>query len=188
MQKNLSGSESILQSRQVLEILTVANDFTGFIEKASDYTRDQILVYLQRVLPVIYLKASLLPEIHVSDEDAIEHYVTEETWETVFTTIREKLGKEDIYYFIDLHEKTHHDAVRASIAEGITDIYQDLKDFLLLIQNPQLVFQENAVRECRYLFETRYGYKIVNCHSAIHCLLFREENSGVADSEYFDIL
>jgi len=188
MQKESTSKEAILQSRQVLEMLTVANDFTLFIEKAEDYTRDQILIYLQRVLPVIYLKASLLPEIQVTDDDAIEHYVTEEQWGALFNMIRIKLGQEDIFYFIDLHEKTQHDTIRASIAEGITDIYQDLKDFLLLIQKPQIAFQENAVKECRHLFETRYGYKLVNCHSAIHYLLFQEGNSGGVESEYIDIL
>lgn len=188
MQNTPSGNEPVLQSKQVLEMITVANDFILFVEKADNYTRDQILIYFQRILPVIYLKASLLPDIKVTDDEAIEHYITEEQWEAVFNEIRAKLGQEDIFYFIDLHEKSQHDAIRASIAEGITDIYQDLKDFLLLIQKPQLAFQQNAVRECRHLFETRYGYKIVNIHAAIHYLLFQEGISGAAESEYLDIL
>ncbi|TSA24632.1 MAG: DUF5063 domain-containing protein, partial [Bacteroidetes bacterium] len=53
-------SESLVRSSQVLEMLAVANDFTLFIEKAEEYTREQILNYLHRVLPAIYLKASLL--------------------------------------------------------------------------------------------------------------------------------
>ncbi|NQV02558.1 MAG: DUF5063 domain-containing protein [Bacteroidia bacterium] len=188
MNSEPADREAVVQSRQVLEMLTVANDFTLFIEKAEEYTREQVLIYLQRVFPVIYLKASLLPDDKATDEDAIEHYVTEEQWGTIFNSIREKLGQEDIYYFIDLHEKTQQDAIRASIAENIADIYQDLKDFLLLIQKPQLAFQENAVRECRHLFQTRYGYKLVNCHTAIHYLLFQEGNSGGVSSEYLDIL
>ncbi|MBE0649057.1 MAG: DUF5063 domain-containing protein [Bacteroidales bacterium] len=188
MQISTTGNETILKSRQVLDMITVANDFTLFVEKAGDYTREQILVYFQRVLPAIYLKASLLPDVQVADEDAVEHYVTQEQWEQTFNEIREKLGQEDIFYFIDLHEKSQHDAIRASIAEGITDLYQDLKDFLLLIQKPQLLFQENAVKECRRLFETRYGYKIVNCHAAIHYLLYQEGNSGGGEAEYLDIL
>ena len=35
-----------------------------------------------------------------------------------------------------------------------------------------LAFKENAVRDCRNLFETRYGYCIVNAHKAIHYLLY----------------
>ncbi|MBN1198716.1 MAG: DUF5063 domain-containing protein [Bacteroidales bacterium] len=188
MQTDSIDNEKVLQSKQVLEMVTVANDFTSFFEKAEDYSREQILGYLHRVLPIIYLKASLMPDISVTDEEAVEHYVTEEQWEILFNMVREKLGQDDIFYFIDLHEKTQHDAIRASIAEGITDIYQDLKDFLLLIQKPQVAFRENAIKECRFLFETRYGYKLVNCQTAIHYLLFQEGNSGSVDSEYLDIL
>jgi len=166
----------MLQSKQVLEMLTVANDFTLFIEKAEEYPREQIITYLQRIFPVIYLKASLLPDIKVKDEDAIEHYVTEEKWAEVFNTIRAKLGQEDIYYYIDLHERTQQDAIRASISENIADIYQDLKDFILLYQKPIQSFQENAVKECQRLFQTRYGYLLVNCHTAIHYLIYQEGN------------
>jgi len=163
--------ETFLKSKPVLEMLTIANDFCLFIEKSEEYTREQILVYLQRVMPVIYLKSSLLPDLAVEDEEAVEHYVTEEQWEDVFTTIRAKLGSDDLYYYIDLHEKTQQDAIRASIAENIADIYQDLKDFILLFQKPLQAFQENAVRECKTLFQNRYGYRIVHGHTAIHYLL-----------------
>jgi len=187
MDNGMKDNEIIVKSRQVVDMLTIANDFTLFIEKADDYTREQILIYLQRILPAIYLKASLLPDVLPSDEDAIEHYVTEEQWESVFNIIREKLGQEDIFYFIDLHEKTQLDAIRASIAENVTDIYQDLKDFLLLYQKPRLAFQENAIKECSQLFQRRYGYKLVNCHAAIHYLLYQEGDSGGFQSEYPDI-
>jgi len=180
-------SESLVRSSQVLEMLAVANDFTLFIEKAEEYTREQILNYLHRVLPAIYLKASLLPEIQVTDEEAVEHYVTEEQWEIRFSLLRERLGPDDEYSFIDLHEKSQQDAVRASIAENIADIYQDMKDFLLLYQNPLHTFQENAVRECRQLFQTRYGYRLVNGLTAIHYLLYQEENSGGEATEYIEI-
>ncbi|MFH1297488.1 MAG: DUF5063 domain-containing protein [Bacteroidota bacterium] len=188
MKSDPAGREAVVKSRQVVEMLTVANDFTLFIEKAEEYTREQILIYLQRVFPVIYLKASLLPEIKVTDEDAIEHYVTEEQWETIFNSVRQKLGEEDLYHFIDLHEKTQQDALRASISENTADIYQDLKDFLLLIQKPQLTFRENAVRECRDLFQTHFGYRLVNCHTAIHYLLFQEGNFGGVATDCLDIL
>jgi len=175
MEQNAEINQEIVRSRPVLEMITVANDFTGFIGKAEEYQRDQILIYLQRVLPLIYIKASLLPSIRVTDEEAIEHFVTEEQWENVFNAIRAILGTDDEFYFIDLQEHSHHDAVRASIAEGVADLYQDLKDFILLYQKPIYTFQENAVNECRDLFYSRYGYQLVRIHTAIHHLICEKE-------------
>jgi hypothetical protein len=164
-------------AKSILEMLTVAHDFCSFLEKAGESGRNEVLTYLQRVLPLIYIKASLLPEVEVEDEEAIEHYVTEAEWEEMFNMLRSKLGEEDLYYFIDLHEKSHQDAVRGSLAESITDLYQDLKDFVLLYQKPLTTFRQNAVMECKRLFANRYGYRVVNAHAAIHYLLYKAEGS-----------
>jgi hypothetical protein len=165
-------------AKSVFEMLTVANDFCSFLEKSEDFAKIGILIYLQRVLPLIYIKSSLLPDVVIEDEEAIEHYVTETEWEEIFNMLRAKFGEDDIHYYVDNHERSHQDPVRASIAENITDIYQDLKDFLLLYQKPLTTFKQNAVMECKRLFAERYGFRIVNAHSAIHYLLFKEEGPG----------
>jgi hypothetical protein len=165
-------------SKTVLEMLTVANEFCLFLEKAESYDRQDILQFLQKICPLIYIKASLLPAIVLSDEDAAEHFVTEEEWEGVFNALYQKFGDDDLYWFIDPHERSHTDAVKGSLAENFTDIYQDLKDFVLLYQKPRKASMEFAVYECKRLFETRYGFRLVKAHSAIHYLLNKEGDKG----------
>jgi hypothetical protein len=175
MQEPENAMNNPVAAKSVLELLTVANDFCSFLDKAGEAGKNEVLTYLQRVLPLIYLKSSLLPDVVEEDEDAIEHYVTEMEWEDMFNMLRSKFGDDDIYHTIDLHEKSHMDPVRASLAENITDLYQDLKDFMLLYQKPLTTFKHNAVMECKRLFTTRYGYRIVNAHVAIHYLLYKEK-------------
>ncbi len=158
-------------SRKVLEMLTIANEFCLFMEKSAERTRDELLQFLQKICPLIYLKASLLPDITVSDEEAVQHYVTEEQWEELFNLLRNKFGDVDEFFAIDHHEHSHHDPVKASISEHITDIYQDMKDFVLLYQNPLRPFRENAVLELKHLFETRTGFRLVNLMQIIHYLI-----------------
>jgi hypothetical protein len=165
---------SPLTSRNVLELLAVAHDFTRFLEKAEEAPKESLVRYLQRVLPLIYLKSSLLPEIAVTDEDAIEHYVTEEQWQSLFNTLRSKFETEDEYLYVANPAEFEEEPLRGSLSENITDLYQDLKDFVLLYQNPLTAFRENAVREVRHLFETRYGYRLVNALKALHYLVYPE--------------
>lgn len=165
-------------SKTVLELLTVANEYCLFLEKAENYDRQDILIFLQKVCPLIYIKSSLLPVIEIEDEEAAEHFVTEEEWEGVFNSLHLKFGEDDLYYFIDPHERSHTDAVKASLAENFTDIYQDLKDFVLLYQKPRKASMEYAVFECKRLFETRYGFRLVRAHSVIHYLLNKEGEKG----------
>lgn len=175
----LNTGDDPLYSRKVLEMLTVANEYCLFLEKAEDYTREELLSFLQKIAPLIYLKSVLLPEIEVVDETAIEHYVNEEQWENLFNLLYNKFGEKDQFYFVDLHEKSHNDPVKGSLAECFTDIYQDLKDFVLLYQNPLRSFKENAVNECKRLFETRYGYRLINAQSAIHCIQFPDGDTEI---------
>ncbi|MCK9220281.1 MAG: DUF5063 domain-containing protein [Bacteroidales bacterium] len=169
--------DELVYSRKVLEMLTVANEYCLFLEKAEEYTKQELLTFLQKISPLVYLKAALLPDIKVEDEDATEHYVTEEQWETLFNILKNKFGADDEFFFIDLNEKSNIDPMKGSLAENVTDIYQDLKDFVLLYQNPQKRFKENAVLDCKRLFESRFGYLLVNTHTAIHFLLYKQNNA-----------
>ncbi|MEI7983107.1 MAG: DUF5063 domain-containing protein [Bacteroidota bacterium] len=175
MADQISIPDDPVYSRKVLEMLTVANEYCLFLEKAADYTREELYLFLQKIVPLIYLKAALLPDIETTDEDATEHYVTEEQWEMMFNILRNKFEAGDQFHFIDHHERSHTDAVAGSLAENFTDIYQDLKDFVLLYQKPLKSFKENAVRDCRRLFETRFGFRLVTAHAALHFLLFSVE-------------
>jgi len=181
MQEEKEIKEDPVSSKKVLEMITVANEYCHFIEKASEYPLMEFLEFLQKILPLLYLKASLLPEMQVTDEDATEHYVTEEEWEALFNELRIKLTDCDLYLYLDHDLKNNTEPIRGSIAESITDIYQDLKDFLLLYQKPLRIFKECAVHDSRHLFETRYGFRIIDVMNAVHNYLY--EPSG-KDSDY----
>ncbi len=182
--KETNVTSDPVYSRTVLELLTVANEYCLFLEKAENYDRQDILLFLQKVCPLIYIKSSLLPVIEMTDEDAAEHFVTEEQWEDLFNSLRLKFGEDDIYYFIDPHDRINTDPIKASLAENFTDIYQDLKDFVLLYQKPLKASMEYAVFDCKRQFETRYGFRLVRAHSAIHYLLNKEGEK----SEFQDLL
>jgi hypothetical protein len=168
-------------SRKVLEMITVANEYCHFLEKSSEYPLTEFLGFLQKILPLLYLKASLLPDIQVTDEGATEHYVTEEEWEGLFNELRQKLAESDIYHHLD-HDRTNNaEPIKGSIAESITDIYQDLKDFLLLYQKPLKIYKECAVRDCKNLFETRYGYRILDSLTAVHNHIYQ---AGETEPDY----
>lgn len=161
-----------LYSRNVLEMVTVANEYCLFLEKADQYNLDELIAFLQKIIPLLYLKSSLLPETVVFDEEAVEHYVTEEHWEAMFNKLHNVFGKVDEFYFVDPYEKSHIDPIKGSLAECFTDTYQDMKDFLLLYQNPLRTFKENAVKECKRLFETRYGLRLINAQFALHAIIY----------------
>ena len=165
-------------SKTVIEMLTVANEYCLFLEKANEYPKESILSFLQKICPLIYLKASLLPDIPDANDDAAGHFVTEEEWESIVSSLHAKFGEDDLYLYLDHHEKSNADAVKASLSETFADIYQDLKDFVLLYQKPQKSSMEYAVYDCKRLFKMRYGYLLANAQQIVHYLIYNEFVSG----------
>jgi len=169
--------KEIVQSRNVLEFITVANEVCIFLEEIEKYDTDLIFAYLQKVLPLLYLKGAMLPDVHVDNEDANERFVTLEHWEKIYMSLLNKTGGKDNFHYIDSCTEVDFKEEKGSIAENLSDIYQDLKDFILLYQKNTLSAQENAVHACKILFEANWGLKLLSAHTAIHSLLYGKKKS-----------
>ncbi len=166
-------------SRNVIEFVAVANEFCKYAEHAQVMKGDELLRILQRILPLLYLKASLLPQLEPFFEDGNEKFVTESDWTRIHDNLREKFGTADDYMEVfDEKAKETEGAVVASISENMTDIYQDIKDFLLLYQTGTNEVMNDAVWECRQRFEDIWGQKLVNSLRAIHSFIYSGEEIG----------
>lgn len=141
-------------SRNVIEFVAVANEFCKYTEHALEIKGDELLKILQRILPLMYLKASLLPQMNPYFEDGNEKFVTES-----------------------------ERPVLSCISENMADIYQDMKDFLLLYQTGTAEVMNDAVWECRQNFETFWGQKLVNSMRAIHKFIYSGEEIRIVNND-----
>ena len=171
----MSESIDIVQSRQVIDMLTVANEFCHFTENLDGKNASDCFDFYQKLLPLLYLKGSLLPEIEVSDESANERFVTESHWEDIFLQTKSCLGSFDTFYSIN----ENNQAEKTSFADQLSDIYQDMKDFLMLFQKNRLSFQENAIAECSLLFKQHWGIRCLRLVTYIHSKKFEIENEDL---------
>ena len=158
----------------------MANEYCLFFEKAEFYQTADILAYFQKMAPLLYLKGSVLPVVQVTDPSFNERFVTEEQWETVFKSLREKFGKEDVFFHLD-HQG---DSTEASLADKMADIYQDMKDFVMLFQKPSLYAKECAVAEIRSLFANHWGPALIHALGTCHGIIYRD----AIDPDLFDDL
>jgi len=161
--------------KPILEMLTVANEYCFFFDHIEKVEPEEILEFVYRVGPLLYLKGTLIPKIKAENPELNERYVTPEQWETLFYSLREKLGHKDEFWIIDPQYINENEPLKASLSETICDIYQDMKDFVLLYQKNTLAARQNAVQEIRMLFATHWGYKITGMMSKIHSLIHEEE-------------
>jgi hypothetical protein len=166
-------------SRSVIEFVAVANEFCKYAEQAKKLKGDELLKILQRILPLMYIKASLLPQLEPFFEDGNEKFVTESDWISIHETFRHKFGTADDYIEVfDEKWVETGEPVVSSISENMTDIYQDIKDFLLLYQTGTGEVMNDAVWECRMTFENIWGQKLLNAMRAIHKFIYSGEEIG----------
>ncbi len=93
----MDTSSDPVYSRNVIEFVAVANEFCKYAEHASELKGDELLKILQRILPLMYLKASLLPQLDPYFEEGNEKFVTESDWVQIHDILREKFGTADDY-------------------------------------------------------------------------------------------
>jgi hypothetical protein len=177
--KNMDTNSDPVYSRSVVEFVAVSNEYCKYAERASEVKGDELLRILQRILPLMYLKASLLPQLNPFFEDGNEKFVTEADWNRIHDVLWHKLGTADEYLEVfDEKIKDTEGPVTSSISENLTDIYQDIKDFLLLYQTGTAEVMNDAIWECRLNFETLWGQKLLNCMRAIHRFIYSGEEIG----------
>jgi len=170
-------------SRNVIEFVAVANEFCKYAERAQELKGDELLKILQRILPLMYLKASLIPVLNPYFEDGNEKFVKESDWIRIHAALREKFGTADDYLEVfDEKMSESEGPVLSSISENMADIYQDIKDFLLLYQTGTNEVMNDAIWECRLNFETFWGQKLLNSMRAIHKFLYSGEEIGKVEN------
>jgi len=172
-------SSDTVTSANVLDMYTVANEFCIFTENAEKYNPDEVIQYYAKISPLLYLKGAILPSVD-SDEDYFgERFVNEDQWESIYNSLQSVFADNDKFYTLS-YENSDNTPLVASISEHLADVYQDLKDFVLLYQKTLTYAKQNAVFECKKLFVAHWGQRIAAYLPALHAIAFKSEQ----DDEY----
>jgi hypothetical protein len=161
--------EQVVYSSPVIEFVAVANEYIQFAENAVSFPKRDFLLKSSRILPLIYYKASLLPEVESAFEEGNEKYVTENQYEFVRMAVLGKLGSHNDYQ--EIYDPVYRDsgeATHGSLAEDFADVYQDVKDFVMVYRIGTVEIMQEAIFEIRSSFEQYWGQRLVNALRVIH--------------------
>jgi hypothetical protein len=175
-------THQVVYSKNVIEFVTVANEFCNGIEQVSRFSVEENLQKLQKILPLLYLKAAMLPKTERLLDEELEEYVTEFDYNVLHQKWLQELNEYDSFYEVfDPGIQFGQETVTASISENLLDIYQDLKDFLMSYSIGNEEVMNDALHECLYRFEDAWGQRLVNVLRAIHMLL--TSDAGFSENE-----
>ena len=144
-----------IYERNTLEFVTVALEFCTFVETAGQNGLFDFIDKGIKLLPLLYLKATLLPEAEVDDEDdEPELTVTEDMYEAVRTRIAALLGEKDSYLETFHPDMQYSDTpIAAFVSENLADVYQDTGNFVSLFRQGNEEVMLQAIALCRANFQ-----------------------------------
>ena len=165
----------LVYSKAVIEFVTVANEYCKGIETVNKFPVEESLRKIQKILPLLYLKTTMLPKTEKVLEDELEKYVSELDYNVLQQKWLQALGEYDSFYEVfDPSIQFGQETVTASVSENLMDIYQSLKDFLEAYSMGNDDVMNDAFYQCCLSFEEYWGQNLVNVLRAIHQLVYSD--------------
>lgn len=170
----MSNETNPIYAPAVIDFITVSAEFCVLLEKNEEIDKIDFLGKISKLLPLIYVKASVIPSLEEEEEGYLQEYVTEEDYNYVQNKVWQILKEDDEYLEVFSSEIRYSEApVVATISEGISDIYQDLKNFIAIYADNNEECMYAALAKVNENFKTYWGQKLVNILRPIHEILYR---------------
>ncbi len=168
---------SIVFDKNVVEFVTVAAEYCAFIEQSGDKTKDDMMDILTKLLSLLYLKISMVPDIEMSQDVSLEEAVNEDDYEAVRESVSAKMGESDDYLEVFVEDMKYSDTpVRKCISEDLADIYQALKNFVESYKSGLNEVMTEAIAVCQDGFKSYWGQTLTNTLRAIHAVRYTHES------------
>ncbi len=178
-----SNRKHIVYAPVTLDFVTVSVEFCSFLEKTEAKSRTDWIKTMLRILPLLYVKGTLLPSVELLTDEMPEIFVREEDYMLVSNRIKSILGEEDVYLDVFVEDMKYSDRpISSFISEDIADIYQDIRNFVSVYQHGLEESMINAMGVCIENFRLYWGQKLVNVLRPLHALVFKP--IGDTDLDY----
>ena len=154
-----------------IEFVTVAVQLCLYLEQVAEQEKSDFIEKMLCLLPLLYLKARLLPKANEEMDGYPERFVTEQEYEDLRQMVAHKLGSDDAYLEVFVEDMRYSDEpITAFISENIADIYQELKDLACNYQTREEAVMNDALVSCLEGFEQHWGQKLLNVLRPLHAL------------------
>ncbi len=180
--------DHIVYSVKVIDFVTVAAETCLFLEHAEEFSKTDFIQKSVKILPLLYLNASMLDIPNAVFDDIPERFVNEDDYQFVREQVEQLLGTDDSYLEVFHPDMALSDTpIAAFVSENMADIYQELKDFAANYQLGDIDIMNDALVACLEAFGDHWGQKLLNALRALHAVRFSEgfgmENEGEEPSD-----
>ncbi|MBO7432836.1 MAG: DUF5063 domain-containing protein [Salinivirgaceae bacterium] len=172
--------EKTIYSDEVVAFTTLAAEYCKFLNASASFSQKDFVDRALKLLAILYVKTLSLPAVEATDADMIEKSVTQEEWDEVHNAVARKLGRFDQY--TETLDPLAGDDAMTSLSEGFADIYQDLKDYVMLMQMGSAEMMIDAIGECSRNFREYWGQRLTNILRVLHHLQYSGAKLNTTDA------
>ena len=117
----------------------------------------------------------MLPKCETIGDEALETFVTEETYEILRMNLAGILAEKDDYLDVFVSDMKYSDQpITRNISEDLADIYQDIRDFIFVFQLGLNETMNDSLAVCQEHFTLYWGQKLVNTLRALHDVRYNQ--------------
>ena len=165
--------ENPIYSHNTLEFVTVAAEYCAYLEQLEGKNRSEFIATMQKLLPLLYLKAQLLPQVDSEGDFLPDDQVTEADYNwirnAIFDIMKEADEYEDLVYDQDMQTE---ESQWKTVSEGLADIYQALRNFVSAYQQHVEDCMLDALWCVKDNFELYWGQNLVDTLKQLHKIRF----------------
>jgi hypothetical protein len=159
----------VLRKNLPVEFQPEAQRYCALIERAASYEREQLVEELAESLAALLVAAAQLPAVTPTGADLPDR-PSHEQWGERFADVQKALGDWDVYWTtLDTYGEEAESAVSLALADGLADIWRDLKEGLLALE--AAAAPQDVVWEWRFGFYTHWGRHATEALRALHARL-----------------
>ncbi|MCB8998933.1 MAG: DUF5063 domain-containing protein [Bacteroidales bacterium] len=167
----MEEENKILYSEEVLEFVRLSKEYCTLLETPLEMEQDEFIRFSLYALPAIYSAMIRLPQVESIFEEASEKFVTEQDWSEVYRKISAIMeGNNDFLDIPSDEEFDRSELITRKISEDMSDIYQDLRDFLEIYRSAPEEVMNDALWECQNNFLSFWGAKSLRVAASLHKL------------------
>lgn len=159
-----------------LAFIALSNEYCVALENAREVERDEFVGNMLRLLPRLYIAATDLKPVSLTDEEMyINPALEEDYYDSIRRGVEQLLGPDDTYLEVFESDMKYSDTpIGASIAEGLTDIFQSLYNLLENIKDAPDDIAETLLVAAREEFESYWSRILCNVMRPLNALRYAD--------------
>lgn len=172
---------------ETIEFVTVAVEYCIFLERFEGQDVKEFTSKLTKILPLLYLKAQLVPEVKDEDLGELESAVTEDDYNFILAKATAAMGQYNDYLEVFVEDMRYSDEpILAHIAENLADIYQDIRNFVAVYERGVEEHMYGALFTCLENFKNYWGQTLTNVLRALHAVQYPSADA-LLNSDFDDM-